>query len=377
MQRRIESLDRVARAWQDPDDPLRIEALDRLPGECGLSPEMVAWGLDRAFEGVDETALTAWWSREGGDEPSAPWSRRSGHIWAGNVFVAGLPPVLDSLLACVKERNKAPTSSPTFASLLVRSLDREPALAGKATAAAWSRREVGRTRALLAEVELLFAFGDDHSVAALRTLAPAGLPVHGFGHRFSVAVITSEALADERGLDGLLDGLAIDHLAWDGAGCLSPRWIFVEGDAVAAEALARRAAVRLPARVNDLPAPPLSAGEGVDRAAWLARAAFFGWSASGPGWGVAALPEPQLSPAPPGRVMCFLPAPDLASLPVLLGALGARLQGVALAGEQQRPGLAWRLLAPLGLSRVAAPGALQRPPVDWNHDDVRILAAFR
>ena len=371
VQRRIGALARVARGWLEPAEPLRREALERLPGECGLTPELVAWGLDRAFEVIDEAALEAWWRREGG--PGSGISR-TGHVWAGNVFVAGLPPVVASLLAGVPARIKAPSRSPSFAGLLVRSLEREPGLAGRVEAAAWSRAEVDRTRALLEASDVLFAMGDDPTIAALRALAPSRVRFRGFGHRYSVALVTAGALREADRLDPQLDGLAIDHLAWNGAGCLSPRWIFVEGTGAAAEALARRAAARLPDRVNALPAPPLSAGEGAERAAWLAQAAFTGWSASGPGWGAAALPEPDLRPPPPPRVLCFCPVSAPGELAALLDPLGTRLQGLALVGPADEAALVAEL-APLGLSRIAIAGSLQRPPVHWNHDDVRILSA--
>ena len=367
--RRIGALARVARRWLEPGDPLRLEAIDRLPRECGLTPELVAWGLDRAFEVIDEAELAGWWEREGGPSSLA----RTGHVWAGNVFVAGLPPVVASLLAGLPACVKAPSASPTFARLLVRSLERAPELAGMVEASAWSRREEERTRALLDRADVLFAMGDDASIAALRALSPARARFCGFGHRYSVALVTAAALACP---DDLVDALAVDHLAWSGAGCLTPRWTFVEGSSADAVALARRAAARLPDAVNALPSAPLSPGEGAERAAWLARAAFTGWSASGPGWGAAALPEPDLRPAPPPRVLCFCPVSAPVDLARLLGPLGTRLQGLALAGSADESALV-AALAPLGLSRIAPAGSLQRPPVHWNHDDVRILAACR
>ena len=173
--------------------------------------------------------------------------------------------------------------------------------------------------------------------------------------------------------DEVPDGLIADALAWDGAGCLTPRYVFVDGDPTA---FARAAATRAPTIVNELPALPLSAGAGAERSSWLAQAAFSGWSAHGPGWGVASLPEARLNPAPPPRVMCFLPLPEPAALHQLLRPLGSRLQAVAVLGPEERRAAYADALAPLGVSRVCGPGELQRPPIDWNHDDVRILASL-
>jgi hypothetical protein len=283
-------------------------------------------------------------------------------VHAGNVFVAGIPPIVASVLAGVPALVKSPTGQPSFPVLLARSFAlHAPEIGPCLAAAAWSRRDEAATLALLDASDVVFAFGDDDSVAALRRLRP---DLHGFGHRYSVAVLGSPEVSA---------GLIADALAWDGAGCLTPRYVFVDGDP---EVAARAAAARMEEVVNVLPGPRLSAGAGAERATWLAQAAFAGWSAFGPGWGVASLPEVRLLPAPPPRVMCFLPLPETAALVELLRPLGPRLQAVAVLGSEERRARAARDLAPLGVSRVCAPGQLQRPPIDWNHDDVRILASL-
>jgi len=358
---RIAGICRVARSWLDVDDETRGSALELLPEESGLSPEMVAWGLDRAFEVVTPEALRGWWAREGSPaRPDGPGL--SGHVLAGNVFSAGIPPIIASILAGVPAVVKAPATQPTFAALFARSFAlHAPELGPTVAAAAWPRTDERATAGLLAGSDVVFAFGDDASIAALRALRP---DVHGFGHRYSIAVIAEPSAND---------GLIRDALAWDGAGCLTPRWVFVDGDP---EVAARAAANRIEAIVNELPARPLSAAAGAGRSSWLAQAAFAGWSVHGPGWGVASLPEARLQPAPPARVMCFLPLPEPAALLELLRPLGPRLQAVAVLGPEERRARIAHDLAPLGVSRVCGPGELQRPPIDWNHDDVRILAAL-
>ena len=373
---RAAGLSRVARSWLDPDDDTRREALLRLPDETGLHEAMVAWGLDRAFEVVTDDALLAWWAREGAGDDRGP--RLTGHVQAGNVFAAGVPPVVASVLAGVPALVKAPSTQPTFAALFARSFAlHAPELGPCVGAAAWSRTDELATASLLA-ADAVYAFGDDATVAAIRGAAPAETRVHGFSHRVSAAVICREVLAgppDE--LDVALDGLAADALAWDGGGCLTPRWTFVEGDAGEADRLARRLAARIEPIVNALPARPLLAGAGAERATWLAETAFVGWSAHGPGWGVASLPAARLLPVPPGRVICFLPVGGPDDVEATLQPLGPRLQGLAVAGPRSRADELGARFARMGVSRVCAPGELQRPPVDWNHDDVRLLATLR
>lgn len=397
---RIAGLDRVARSWLDPTDALRREALDLLPTEAGLSPELVAWGLDRAFEVARANALEAWWEAEGGRSARGP--RLSGHVLSGNVFTAGLPPVFASLLAGVPALVKAPAAAPTFAALLARSLAlHAPELGPCLAAAAWSRQDARSTEALLASVDALFVFGDDDTVASLR--AAARCPVHGFGHRYSVAWLTGRGFRTDEGSPSASPGrhggpgsgsgaavlppsapltpsdaagLAIDVLAWNGAGCLTPRWVFVEGDGERALAQARVFATALAEAAGRLPSGPRSEVAGAARAQWLGVEAAMGWVRSGPGWAVSARASASLEPAPPGRCVAFVPVPHRSDLPALLSGLGRRLQGLALVGTPADAQELRALLDPLGLSRVAAAGRLQVPELAWNHDDVALLPAL-
>jgi len=305
----------------------------------------------------------------------------SGHIGSSNVFVCGLPPVIASLLAGVPAFLRPPSSQPEFAVLLARSWNERALLGGASLAAAsWSREDLETTRALARAADRLFVFGEDATVESLRDLAGAQAPesrVLGFGDRFSVAALGRELLLDPDATDDALEGLCVDCLAWDGAGCLTPRWIFVEGDAEEAVRLARLSAPLLGRAAEDLPpGAPLDAAAGSARAGWLGRAGFDAWSRQGPGWAVAALSEARLSPAPPVRTLAFLPVTDLGALGELLAPLGPRLQGLAYGGSAERREKLATSLAPRGLSRVVEPGHLQRPPIDWNHDDVQILDAL-
>jgi len=377
---RISLLTRVAERWCDPGDRFRQEALRLLPQECLLSEQQVVWGLEQAFSGVTAPALGAWWAREGGPTSMA----LSAHLWSGNVFVAGLPPLFASLLAGVPALIKAPALQPSFAALLVASMaEHAPALGASVGQAAWSRADTAATDALLGAPQVVFAFGADETMATLQTRLSSQTRFCGFGHRYSIAVVLPEAaelLASGSELtsrSGSLAGLLRDHLVWDGQGCLTPRWIFVEGGMEQAEAIARRAAEALPDVATRFPGQRLAAGPGAARSSWLAAAAFAGWSEGGDGWAVAAVPWSGSLPEPgPPRCLSFAAVPDLLCLPQLLAPLGHRLQGLARLGEASRDQELSELCAPLGLSRLAQAGALQQPPVDWNHDDVRILASL-
>lgn len=377
---RIAALVAWASAWADPRDPYRSEAMTTLPEATGLSLPMVERGLDLAFESVTAGRLRAWWEREAERKSEV---RLSAHITSSNVFVAGLPLVVASLLAGVPAFLRPPSGQPEFAALLARSWNERSLLGGQYLAAAtWERHETACTEALLGIADRAYVFGDDATVRTLRGLGSGSShDFFGFGHRLSLAAVGREALSgasqsdrDPALPDSVLEQLARDVLAWDGAGCLTPRWVFVEGDVTQAVALARRAVPFISRVAEELPAgAPLSAAAGASRAAFLGQAGFSGFATQGAGWAVAALPEVALEPAPPSRALVFLPLPDLGALPSLLGPLGDHLQGLLYIGDPLRRELIASSLAPRGLSLAVSAGMLQRPPIDWNHDGVRIL----
>ncbi len=375
---RMRALAGLALAWRDPEDPFRREALQLLPAECGLSSAMVERGIDDAFSVVTEQALRYWWSTEAQGRPyqgrgEAP--ELSGHIWASNVFVAGLPPVMASLLVGSPALIKAPASMPSFACLLARSVrEHAPELGRCLGAAGWSRKQVAVTTTFLDGADLLFAFGEDRSIEELRVQFQR--PFYAFGARYSIAVLCSTVMGDDQQLDQLLDALADDQLAWDGQGCLSPRWIFVEGSPELAQMLAERAACRLPDRAELLPGTLLGDDDASHRASWLGQVGFSGWAREGRGWCCGAFDSSRLEPSPPPRSLCFVPLEDLDELALLLTPLGSRLQGMSFFGPEKRREQLVEVLEPLGLSRVCEPGGLQRPPLHWSHDGVRILEAF-
>jgi hypothetical protein len=375
VEERIEALVAWARAWATPQDPYRLEALRRLPTPTGLSPEMIERGIDVAFESVEAHRLRDWWHREGG---TASTVQLSAHILSSNVFVAGLPPVIASLLAGVPAFIRPPSEHPEFTEVLVRSWNERQLLGGSFLGwTSWPRAQEDKTQALLSAADRVFVFGGDETIQSIRQLADtqsdAGR-VFGFGHRLSLGAIGKESLPSVARWDSTFENLSRDALSWDGQGCLTPTWIFVEGDAGVAEDLARTASSFLSRIAEELPAGrELDPAEGAARAAYLGQAGFEGFSSQGRGWAVASFSGARLEPSPPARSLIFLPVEDLSALPILLNPLGDHLQGLLYVGDTARRDILAGSLAPQGLSRAVPAGMLQRPPIDWNHDGVRIL----
>ena len=359
---RAAALTRVARAWLDPIDPIRQEADSRLPAAWKLPVEEVNRGLEAAFSVVTAAALTQAWQRVG--EPSlVGLVRPSAHLWPRTVPTAGLPPVFASILAGRPAVVKAPAEGATFAAFFARSVaSLAPELGPVVAAAAWGRADLRATSTLLTNCDPIFVFGDADTLRAIRAASPTGTAVHGFGPRWSVGFVPKEEELD-------VPGILRDTFAWQGEGCLCPRWWFVEGEVRLGETLHEAFASRL----NAAPPPTRqrSLAEASARQQWLGVARFLGSVTEGPGCVIARLPLDLSLGEPPPGVVAISSIPSEAALCSLLTTHADALQGLSVSGQDETVA---RLRSSLPRTLVASAGNLQRPPLDWIHDDVDALA---
>ena len=87
--------------------------------------------------------------------------------------------------------------------------------------------------------------------------------------------------------------------------------------------------------------------------------------------------DARLRPTPGLRTVRVHPLPDTTGLAAHLHAWRGRLQGCALAGLSAHHETHLRhALAPLGVSRFAAPGELQSPDARWHNGGIDPLEAL-
>lgn len=374
----VADLDRVARGWLDPSDPLRREALERVPGQAGLSREGVAFGLDAAFSALTRDGLRELLRRERGPgaSPGASAAVPRGlslHVQAGNVFTAALPRLFASLLARGPALMKAPGDQGAFTDLLARSFgERGGRLSGAVRGVAWRGDDARATQEALAAAAVVVGYGSDDSVRALRAGARPDAVFLGFPHRVSVAILgrgASGALPD------LLHDLALDVCAYDQRGCLSPQVLYVEeGGSLPARDAAAAIAAGFPAVARALPPGPPDPAVQAARYLHVEAARFDGEVFEGNGFAVCFRPDPAFVPGSCARVLDVRPLPSIPDLAALLAPVAGRLQGVAAAvGDGELPRLV-QAVGRLGASRICLPGRLQRPPAWWRSDGLPILS---
>jgi hypothetical protein len=247
----------------------------------------------------------------------------------------------------------------------------------------WDGADEVASRAQLADMDVVVAYGRTRTLAAIRGLLRPDARFVPYGHRTSVGYVSTRSLADERDATSVALGAARDALLYDGDGCLSLHVLFVESGAVIdprafARALSEacdRTAVEFPAGYAELdPAAAAYRRTALFRASQGEGAAFTGIVAPH----LVVLDPPRDEPPPLLRrtiAVYSVAGPDHALAFLRQHALA--LEAIAFDGVSPRDDLI-ALAAASGASRITLLGELQRPPLAAEHGGVgRILPFVR
>ncbi len=312
----------------DPGDPLHREALERLPPETGLSAGEVAEALalcvEREASEGELSSLLAW----------APPERRVHVVLAGNVFVAAVRALALAWASAPSVALKPSRRGPVMPGLLLRALDE-----------AGGEGEVALVDALaVAPGECVHAYGSDATIEAIGAALPAGARLWGHGHGLGVLVAEQEP-----------PGAFLRDIELLGQqGCLSPRLLLLVAGEAAAAGHARGLAGALGARGwrHGADAGP--------RRAYVDAVAAVGEVFEAGGFVVGHQHEPAGLLLPPGPGVLHVVSVSSAIRARELLAPWARwvtcLGGVGAAADQ--------VFEAVFTARRAAPGYMQRPPLD-------------
>lgn len=331
-------------AWRGPDPRWR----DALAGELPRwSRAVVERGVREGLADWTAEALSALWAREGRAAP------RSTAVWLADTPPTGVFAALAlPLLAGCRVHAKPSSADPCSPRLFLESLR-------ECDASIAERLSLDADADTLERAEAVVAYGSDETIAELRARARGRLFV-GYGHKLSAAAIGPGA-----DLAAAAARVALDACLWDGRGCLSPAWIWVDGAARAAE-FADALAAELERASRVLPRGSLSDSEQValrERRASEALACerallsdattewgvFLGGRSPG---SLRNLPVIAIDGADDLAARCAALVPHLSCLGHE-GFEGVDLDGIAARG---------------GGSRTCIAGHMQLPPIDWPHD---------
>lgn len=379
----------AAERWSDADFPPRVRATAAIEERLGYSTPVVEYALDRLFFGITRTGLEATIVSELGsvealdrpvpraDAPAA-WARgvdRVAIVSSDTTIGVALVPALFALCAkcevVVKDRSDALVAS--FFSSLV---EEHPAFARAAQARAWTGGADPEEAKLLANADVVVAFGRDDALRAIREACGTETRFVPFGHRASIGRLTR---ADVAALDAeQAERIVRDALLYDGEGCLSLHALFVEAHG---KTLARVGAVLAAASERvavEFPPSPLSAQREAAIGSYRNLAAFR--AASGRGTvlrgGGATIVVDAPSDEPPPFLPRVLPVIAVRSDDDVVAYGRAHRLPVQALGVVEPGETALSLGRRLGAVRVAPFGTLQAPPLGGHHGGAPRIAEF-
>lgn len=380
---------RAAGRLADPDDPYGRAALDALQAASGCSRAAAAELLERNADGWTAPVLSALIRSEFGElavldeprpDPGQPGRRRRAAgppvvhlVLAGNVPGVAVTAVIRSLVVRSGVLCKLPSSEPWLVGLFARALhDEDPDLAATIAATWWPVAVPGPiAHEWTKRSGKVIVYGGTDAVRSIRARTPPTIPIVEYGPRAGAVLLGPETTNAD------LDGLARDTCAYDQAGCVSPRLVYLLGIRSDAEvgSLLDRLGAALSTESTRL-APVFTADEeAVDIRAARARYQFDsaeGARALGPAdlaWTILYRSRAGAHSEALPRVLWVYGIAALEELARLRGVLEGRLQALGVAGlsdtDRRR---AEELAVELGVSRVTPPGAMAWPPADWRHD---------
>ncbi len=365
---------RIARAlsaaiesWRDRTSEHRRRAVAAIAARVRFSEPLVEASFDALLEPFSAAEIS---KAAASLEPRAGVA---GFIMAGNLAGAGIHEVVLALLAgravIIKTASSEPDFFPAFAATLGE-VDAD--VAQRLAVLNWRRDNRERTAELAASVDLLIAYGDDSTMAAI----PKPCQFIGFGSRVSGAVIAVDGIADAvRG--EFAAQIARDATLYEQLGCLSPHQVFVVGaSAHAARDFARAVSIELARLANTLPAREtlnLEDAAAIRRVREIAR-----WRSivgepvelhEGPrlDWTVVYDRDARFTISPGYRTLLVSAVATPRQIEERLDAIAPFIESLAIAGAEPMLFQIRALAERLGVARIAKPGAMQSAPLDWRH----------
>jgi hypothetical protein len=376
------SIDRVVARFLTPSSIERQEAEVHLPGETGLSPEMIRYILPFIFREYRAHRLSALLQEElgslavldnfsGNRRVVSP--RLISHVLASNLPGAGLDGIIFSLLIKSATLVKASSSANLLPLRFARSLaEVDPELATSLSIVTWPGGQKVLEEIAFSRADVVIASGSEQTLAAIRPRVRGQFI--GYGHKVSFSVIAKEALADTT---EVARQTAYDIMLFDQQGCLSPQLIYVEqGGPVSPNEFAQHLSHALAHWEHIIPRGRVSQETSVairrvrDETEWQALAgkeSALYTSPQGTEWTVLYEADPTFMPSPLYRTIRVKPLVTFAQLNDLLIPWRSYLEAVGVAISPDRLYELAAMLGHTGVSRVCPIGTLQTPPLSWRH----------
>lgn len=356
---RVECVVRAARRIQDPADVLGLEARARLPEVTGLTRESIELALAEHFETQPTAAEIESLLQS---TTSAPVCHV---IMSANVFTAPLRALALAIATSERVFVRASRRDPVVTELLVRVLSEDAEFA--AYGGALQIVEMVRP----GPGDELHVYGSDESIAAMTADLPEGVIVRAHGTGIGIAIVGD---GDYVALGDAAEQLARDVGVFDQRGCLSPRFVFVEGDDWRAERFSMELDEALTHFSERYPRGVMDSGLQVEISRYRAtmEAIGFYWEGSAHGVGLDLSPRALVLP-PAARIVHVVAVNDDNARTLLEPWIRyVTAVGIVDEGDLVREMREW-----LPQARWDLLGFMQRPPLDGPVDGRTVAARVR
>ncbi len=387
---------RIGANWMDPDYPLRKFALQYGPAATGFPSRTLQRGLESFFSQMTTENFEALLSQDFGDArkldqpspiPAEQLTRRSSmvtapefmfHITAGNLPIGAFSTILLGMLLRSAQLVKCGTGAAFLPRLFAHSIyEVEPKLGACLEIAEWRGGSAALEECCIQSADCVTATGSDETIAALRQRVPERKRFLGYGKRVSFGFVSAAALS-RRNEAQVVSNAAMDVIAWNQLGCLSPHVVYVEnGGGLSPEQFAESLAAEL-ARLEIV--EPRGEVPGEVAAVIASRRSLYElrasasdetrlWgSSNSTAWTVVYEADARFQLSCLHRFIYVKGVKDLAEALRHCDAIRDRVSSVGIAvAEEQKPVLVAEL-ARWGVPRVCPLGSMQRPPLTWRHD---------
>ncbi len=392
----VDIIDRAIARLLDRRDPIRRKAEALLPIVTGYDAEMVRLGLTDYLKTFRKPELNRFLAEDFANpailddfQPMAKggFARAFGpdilaHIWAGNVPGLPLWSLISGLLVKAGNIGKVPSAEPLFAGWFAELVaEIEPGIADCFAVVWWKGGETGLgsgiESVLLAEADVVVAYGGNESLDAIRRRTPVTTRFLGHGHKISFGMISRAAL-DVRKAAAVAHQAAHDVMRYDQQGCYSPHVFFVErGAKVSPREFCRYLAHELACFEAKYPRRALTINEARDVAAWRHREEgrdssrtereIMGDPAGA--WSVVYVEDQaELAPSALNRTVRIVAVDALADTVPLIAPYKALLQTVGIAAPPDELYRLGAVLGQAGVTRISALGRMTAPEAGWHHD---------
>ncbi len=389
----VGTLNATAQIWLEPDSPIRKLALERGVTETGFSEQTIARGLEAFFQQFTADNLNALISQDLGhperldrfvnDRITNTAALARGpellvHIAAGNIPNPTIFSIVLGFLTRSAQFVKCARGTSLLPRLFAHSIYQiEPKLAACLEIAEWPGGTDSLEQPLFAEADCVTATGSDETLDAIRKRLPASARFVGYGHRVSFAYVSSEALARFE-LKKTLQRAAMDVVAWDQLGCLSPHVVYIEhSGSVSAEQFAEMLAEQFAALEATQPrgniATAEAAGIASRRSFYEIRCATAGdvklWkSENSTAWTVVYEADAPFRMSCLNRFVYVKPVAHLTDALHHAESIRGKVSTVGIAAGGDKAQELATQLARWGVTRICRLGEMQNPPLTWRHD---------